>query len=787
MGTPQRTLTLTSALLFLLAALTLSARVAAQSEPATSEALRLRETVRIVATGHLQGAFAVPRCTDTLALAPSDVDRTLSATATAHEEGALIFDTGGLLGPSGIATFMAERAPSELAVALEGSGYAAIAAGAKDLSAPREPVLRTWRALAARDVPVVASNLSCDAEAQSVCAAVVDAGDAPLLFNAGEARVAFLALIAPSVADTLSHEKRAGLHFASAAATLARLVPAARRAGATVVVVSFDDSTTSAAGALALAARLPRASRPDLLLSAGGGRELLFARPPTVTPAIAAAPPGGAVDVHVRATASGALDLLARPLAPGATPSPALASLLESVGPAYCERWGQALPSGHLARPIDAAQLMDLAARILRERTGADVAIINVSAFDPDFHPLRDDALTASDVYLAAMYDDPVMVADVDATWLDTTAAALTPNTLVVSGMTRVEEITRVGGRVTAPDVTYRVATLSYLAEGAAGLLEAGPDWRALPNATLRSLLLEHLRAAPDAENRALDARELVARPEDATEWSARLVVDLAFGGTSIANPSDAAGARRYDAAQLTRDQTVGLGGAADATVSMDSNHLRWTTVGSLNYRLVWTGSADAAQAFQESDDLVVLQSTLTWKTDGTNDPVWYVPRPSVGLYAESEFTIPTGEDATREWRHLLLRPTLGASFLLAAPLVLTFTVGVEDEALSPDARFDPGAGVQLVLTPWIVGDADTHGITLDADVNYFVRDIFGLGARSHSLRAHIGATFALASWLGLGVGYDLYLEKADGAPIGVGLQAVASLRGTVATRSSAD
>lgn len=746
------------------------------------------EALRVIATGRLRGALAEPICTDTIDLGPSAAARMFGATAAAREDGALIVDTGGLLGPSGIATFAGERAPAQLAAAIADSGFRALAVGATDLSAPRDPVLRTWAALAAHGVPVVASNLSCARSASAVCSVVRDAAEAPLLLEVGTARVAFIGLLDPGVAPTLAHDKSAGLRFEEPAHALARLVPAARRAGATFVVVSLDDGTSHAAATLALAAKLPERARPDLLLSAGGGGELLFARPPTVTPALAAPPPGGAVDVRVRVLApvgsSPAIptfDLLARPLAAEPRPSQALRTLLDSIGPSYCERWGRALPGGHLARPITAAEMIELAARVLRERAHADVAIVNVSAFDPDFRPLRADALTASDVYLAAMFDDPIVVASVDAAWLESASKSLAPDTLVSAGLTRVDEAARVAGRTLAPNVKYRVVTLTYLAEGAADLLDTGPDWQPLPGSSLRSALLEHLDTP-----RTTDARESVARPEDATEWSARLVVDLAFGGTSVANPSDAAGARRYDAAQLTRDETVGLGGSADATVSMDSTWLRWNTVASLNYRLVWTGSAEGDQPYQESDDLVVFQTSVIWKTDGPRSPRWYLPRPTAGLYVESELTVPGGAEATRDWRHLLLRPTLGATFLLAAPLVLTVSVGVEDELLSPDAHFYPGAGAQLVLAPWTLGDADSRGITLDADVNYFVRDVFGLGARTHSLRAHVGATFALASWLGLGVGYDLYLEKAAGAPLGVGLQAVASLRGTVAARTAA-
>jgi 2',3'-cyclic-nucleotide 2'-phosphodiesterase (5'-nucleotidase family) len=738
--------------------------------------------LRIVATSRLRGAFATPVCQGDMSLAPGEAARVLGAAAAARASGALVLDTGGLLGPSGIAAFAAEHEPAGLAIALADSGFHGVAVGPTDLSAPRSAVLDTWRALATRGVPVVASNLSCSHAARAVCETVTDADDDTVQITIHGVRVAWLSLLAPSVLPTLAADKAAGLRLAPLAETLALRVPEARRAGAGFVVVSLEHEGIDATAALALAAELAEDARPDLLLTAGGGSDLLFARPPTVTPALAAAAAGGALDVTVRslATAEEPADLRARPLDASPSSSQAMATLLATIGPSYCTRWGHALAGGRLTRPVSGDDFLTFATRVVRERAHADVALLNASAFDPAFTPLRADALTESDVYLAALYDDPLVVADVSAAWLGDVAKKLGPATLVAAGLTQVDDGARVAGQPVGADLRYRVVTLSYLAEGGAALLPDGPTWTRIPGATLRSALLQHLSAP-----RPGDARDAVARPEDASEWQTRLVIDLAFGGTAIANPSDASGTPRYDAAQLTRDPTIGIGGSAEVTTTLDGTWVHWTTTGSLKYRLVWTVSDEAPQPYQESDDLIVLDTMATWKIDGARDPVWYMPRPSLGLYAESELTIPEGADAARSFRHLLLRPTLGLSFLLARPLTLRVSAGVEDELLSPDARFHPGAGAQLILSPFTLGDAKTRGITFDANVNYFVRDVLAFERRAQTLRAHVGATFAIASWLGLTLGYDLYLEKFDGIPVGLGLQAVASLRGIAATRTA--
>lgn len=740
------------------------------------------EALRIVASSRLRGAYATPVCTDRAALSPSAAASVLGATAEARASGALVLDTGGLLGPSGIAGFAAEHDPTALAVALADSGFHAVAVGPADLSAPRRPVLRTWQALTARGVAVLASNLRCGPAARELCATVVDADEPPTLLTVGGVRVAFVSLLAPDVLPTLARERAEGLSLEPPAETLARRVPEARRAGAAFVVVSLEDGGNDASAALALAAGLAPEARPDLLLAASGGRELVFARPPTVTPALASPAAGAALEVSVRALATEdePADLRARPAAEFAAPSRAVSAFLAALGPSYCARWGHALPGGRLVQPLDAEGFMALAALVVRERADADVALVNVSAFDAAFTPLRRDSLTESDIYLAAMFDDSLVVADVGAAWLDDVAKTLGPDALVAAGLTRVDGAPQVAGQAVAADLEYRVVTLSHLAEGGARLLPDGPAWTRIPGATLRSALLDHFSAPREG-----DARDAVARPEDAYEWQTRLVIDLAFGGTAIANPTDASGAPRYDAAQLTRDPTIGIGGSAEVTTTLDGTWVHWTTTGSLKYRLVWTASDAAPQPYQESDDLVVLDTMATWKIDGARDPVWYMPRPSLGVYAESELTVPEGADAARSFRHLLLRPTLGLSFLLAGPLTLRVSAGVEDELLSPDARFHPGAGAQLILSPFTLGDAKTRGITFDANVNYFVRDVLAFERRAQTLRAHVGATFAIASWLGLTLGYDLYLEKFDGIPLGLGLQAVASLRGIAATRTA--
>ena len=47
------------------------------------------------------------------------------------------------------------------------------------------------------------------------------------------------------------------------------------------------------------------------------------------------------------------------------------------------------------------------------------VAFLNVGAVDSSFHPSSATQLTASDLYIAIEYDEPIVVADVPGSWLD--------------------------------------------------------------------------------------------------------------------------------------------------------------------------------------------------------------------------------------------------------------------------------------------------------------------------------------------------------------------------------
>ena len=166
---------------------------------AQEETAQLRELGNLWVTSGVGGRFAEPVCVRGHELEPASFARYAQAVqeGMAQASNASLFDTGGLLAPNGIARFSAERDPAALAELVVGLGYRALAFGESDLGVWRSTLLPVYQELRAAGVPVVASNLRCDESAQPLCEQLVGPEDGIAMFDLGEERVAFLAVLSP--------------------------------------------------------------------------------------------------------------------------------------------------------------------------------------------------------------------------------------------------------------------------------------------------------------------------------------------------------------------------------------------------------------------------------------------------------------------------------------------------------------------------------------------------------------------------------------------------------------
>jgi hypothetical protein len=707
---------------------------------------------RVVVTSGVDGDFARPLCLEGKLQGSHFGDAVAKAVQRSAQDGALVLDTGGLLAFSGVARFAAQSQPRELAELAAHLGYRALFLGLADLSMPRAGLLEVVRELRGLGVPVVATNLRCDGERKDLCSALATLE--PLVLG----DVALIGVLPQDALSRVGLEEGRGLSIEDPALAIARATRAARAKGATFVIASVDDRPASAAAAKALdlAARLPLDGRPDLLLPARAGAHLLFARPPAVRPALAAAPPAGAADIRIQPLPTGDADFLVRPLPEATAPADAISTFVGAVGPKFCATWGRTLRGGHLQKPLDADGLLDLAARAARAAAHAEVVIVNRAAVDSGFRPAVPGQLAASDVFAGLPYDEPIDVAEVSGEWLAARAKAAGDAGVVVVGVD--SDGKNVNGRPLEPSATYRVATLRFLAQGGDAALPKGPRWDEVPRASLRASLIDSL---DEPEQR--DPREALPDPAHAVEWTLRPDLDARFSSTSIANPGG------YTSAPFQRSNVLTGGFEANGRLNADSPAWLWENAALWRYTTTKTSSPESIT----HDDLESFRTTLTERTLFAPK----LPQPYVEGYAETEAASTDGA-GSRRW---LGRGSVGLRETPHPKLVLKLAAAVERQVGDSGPRTLVGANAQIALAPWELFRAGSRRVQVDALVDAFL----GGDTELTTVRAHAGLTLELIGPVSLTLSADLYAERDGRGPFGTAVDTSAGLKVRSVERTS--
>lgn len=726
---------------------------------------RTRAVARVIASGGIGGRFGRPVCRHGLTIEPSQT--ALYTYALMREargpDRPMVLDTGGLLAPHGVARYAAVEDASALAELIDALGYRALAFGEEELAAPRASLLAVIRRLRYRGIPSIATNLRCEDEAIPLCDLLVDASDGPSLHRVAERTVAVLAFLPAGATEAVAPDLAGGVRIAPIPDAMPRAVRQARRAGADLVIAI---AAMPSSDALALAAELPDEGRPDLLLLAGSG-DLLFARPASVVPAIASPPQGDAIEILVReGLLRAGYEMVAQPLGGrGVDVATPVRDFLERIGGAYCDEWGRTLPGGALSRELAPRGLAEIAARaVLTSVDDADVAVVNLGAIDQRWRPAREDSLTASDLYVGLEYDEPLVEAEVPATWITELARRLEPEALVASGLAWDGSSARVLGRPLQPRASYRVVTLRFLASGgddALPPLPEGSEWTPVERGTLRAVVLESLQRSTGR-----DPREGLPDPTVAPEWVVSADANGSFSGSSISNPA------MYDSSLLNRINTVALGIEVNLRADATAPDWSWENTGVMRYRSQWTpGLMGASGVWAESVDQIQVRSLGAWRGLRARPSEWYVPDPYVEVFLESEVTQP----AARDWHWMLFRPTIGARFPLTTELEVKLMTGLQAQLLQPNNEAEFGLGAIVTLRPWDLARIDDRHVTISGLLDWFLVD---LGDQNRwQLRGNLDAAFDLAGPLALTLGVRLYAQQERGQDVGLALDATAGLR----------
>jgi hypothetical protein len=214
------------------------------------------------------------------------------------------------------------------------------------------------------------------------------------------------------------------------------------------------------------------------------------------------------------------------------------------------------------------------------------------------------------------------------------------------------------------------------------------------------------------------------------------------FGGSSVQNRA------AYDDSQLQRANTATFGVQLDARANSSTPNYAWDNALNVQYRLARTTDSDGR--YVEGDDQIRYRTTARWRRFRVAHNAWYVPEPFVEGYLETEFSQP----AARDFRHFLLRTTVGARFTLNTLLSVRLSAGVEVELLDPDRNAQPGAGFVVALTPWTMFETARQKVTSSFQADWFVSDLGGDNRRTlrgtFDLAVAVNPRFALAMTLQL-------------------------------------
>jgi 2',3'-cyclic-nucleotide 2'-phosphodiesterase (5'-nucleotidase family) len=715
----------------------------------------------------LDGRFGSPTCGKAARPSPDyaalvAVLNDARAAAAARGEPAPVTLLGGNWAapdPFAAAVLKAGSGPRALAALLARGGYDAIAVGHDELSLDPATLDALLPGLAAAGLPLLASNLTCDAR-RPACAAM----RRELVIRRPGATIGVLATISPSVLAGIPPGRMAGFGLTDPLTAIRAGLTRLRAQGASQVLVLTDGprDVRALAELDELARKLAGGAAPDLLLGAGladddSGRTVRLLRRDGAPPVIGS--PAGTAGVSVVRIAGGEIGVDAVATAPNRTDA-ATEKLLAITTDAYCAHAAQPLAPAPIRGSLTRDDFVRYVLEVMRRRAGAEIALVNQAFVKHAPFPIGG-TFTQGDLERALPYGAVIGAARVPGPVIDSLLGpALGNPKLAVVGLGHGAGGLEVNGRPLDKSREYRVATIGFVAGGGDGIFAP----RALPFAPLpgapdlRAAVADFLRGQTAAEDHdptvsaATDfGRPAVDRP---------LLVLLGDGEFDLADTSIANSAG-YGDAQLTRAQQTSIKG--EATLVAQIRHPVHVVDGRFDAQYGWARSQppDMPAVSGESVDLITGIVTYTYRGlhDWRHFPRPAIPDPYARVWLESEFTRP---DVTptqpRTYHHLQLTNTAGAQLTLTPKLKVRGGAGAQSELLAPDGE---GGGWHAVieagatLDPTAIATWGALAIKLEGLVDYDLID--PTDTRQHQLRATGKLSVPLVPSLFITIGLDVF------------------------------
>ncbi len=723
-------------------ALLIAAATLAPSAPARAGALPA-----ILFHADLNGRLAAPACGATGPASPDDaalvatLDGERAAAAARNEPPPLALLGGNWAGPDPFAAAIWDTGtggPGALAALLPRGNYDAVAVGHEELSLEPATLDALLPRLAAAGLPLVASNLSCDAR-RPACAAV----RREVLVRRGDAAIGVLAVISPSVKAGIPSGNLAGLDLTDPVAAIRDGMARLRAQGATRIVVMTDGprDTRALDEVDSLARQLPAGATPDLLLAAGladqaTGRTVRLLRRDGTPPIVGSRP--GAAGVSLVRLTDGDLDVQTLAADP-AHVDPAVEALLAPVVRAFCQRTIVPLAPAPVRGSLTRDDFVKYVLEVLRKRAHAEIAIVNTDFIKQAAFPITG-TFTVGDLERALPYRAVMGAGRVQGPNVESVLApALANPKAALLGLAHGSGGLEVNGRALDKTREYRVATIAFVAGGGDGILAP----RALPftplpgSPDLRDAVASFLRGETAAEDG--DPTVSLATDFGRPAFDRPLVVvlgdgELDYSETSISNTP------AYTDTQLTRTQAISVKG--EATVVGQLRHPLHEADARFDAQYGWARTQPLGMPAVSGESADLITAIVNYSYRGLRDwrrfPKPAIPDPYARVWLESEFTRPTVTPTqTRTYHHLQLTNTAGAQWTLTPRLRVRGGAGVQSELLAPD---DMGGGWHAVieagatLDPTALATWGALVVKLEGLVNYDFADPTGL--RQHELRA---------------------------------------------------
>ncbi len=655
-------------------------------------------------------------------------------------------------------------AGARLLAALLGRGqYDAVAVGHEELSLAPAVFDGLLPALARAGLPLVASNLTCDAR-RPACAAIKH----EILVRRPNALVGVLAIVSPSVIAGIAPGRMAGLGLSDPVTAVRDGVKRLRAAGATRVVVLTDGprDTRALDEIDALQRRLGEPGGPDLLLAAGladeeTGRTVRLLRREGAPPVAGSAMGARALTILQLTGAEVTADAVQT--APGAR-EPETVRLTATAAATTCARAAQPIAPAPIRGTLTRDDFRSYVLEVMRRRTGAEIALINAPFVKRAPFPLSG-TLTRGDLERALPYRALIGTARVQGPVVESLLGpALGNGKLAIVGLAKSAGGLQVNGRPLDKAREYRVATIAFVAEGGDGIFAP----HALPFAPLAgapdlrdavAAFFAHDTAAEDGDPTVSAKTDFGRPPADRPLLVALADGEFDFSDTSISNGP------AYGDPQLTRAQQTLLKG--EATLVTQLRHPIHEADGRLDLQYGWSRNKPPGMLEVSGETADLITAIVTYSYKGLHD--WrrvakpFIPDPYARAWLESEFTRPeVTPTQTRAYHHLQLTNTVGAQFTLTSRLKLRAGAGAQSELLAPPPYGNWHAVIEAggTLDPTAIATVGALAVKLEGLFDYDFVD--PTGTQQHQLRATGKLSVPLLPALFLTVGLEVFAVQRE-------------------------